>query len=130
MGGDADRRERWAMGHRDRMRALHGVDVVSAEELAVITDDESWVDLRVGQACTVVGKLESVGYGSPGTLIMTFADWSQLVLECENPRAAKPIPVGTQTPNVRVRAIRTEDGLKATVIIGPGGVPVPLNATP
>lgn len=112
------------MGHRDRMRALHGVAALNAEELAVITDDESWVDLNIGQACTVLGKLESVGYGSPGTLIVTFSDWSQFVLECDNPRAAKPVPLGVQ---VRVRAIRTEDGLKATVILIPGSVPVPLN---
>lgn len=92
----------------------------------VITDDESWLDLRLGEPCTVVGKLESVGYGSPGTLIITFADWSQLVLEADNTAALRGFSLHDRT-DVRVRAIRTEDGLKATVVLREGSVPVPLN---
>lgn len=92
----------------------------------LITNDDDWLDLRVGETGTVLGKLESVGYGSPGTLIITFADWSQLVIECDSPRDAKAIPLSTQ---VRVRVRRTEDGLTAIGMIpAAGGVPAPLAA--
>lgn len=88
-----------------------------------ITDADAWLEVRVGESCTVLGMLEHVGFGNPGHLVITFADWSQLVVDCARPRDVAPIPLTVQ---VYVRAERTEDGLRATSIRTQGGVPIPL----
>jgi hypothetical protein len=83
----------------------------------------TWPDMYIGERGTVSGKLSSVGYGSPGTLLVEFADWSSLVIECDLPRDTKPIELSSQ---VHVRCERTEDGLKAVAIWTEGSVPIPL----
>ena len=90
-----------------------------------ITNDDAWLEVRVGDSCTVLGVLEHVGYGNPGHLVIRFADWTHMVIECARPRDTKPIALGAQ---VHVRAERTEDGLRATSIRTQGGVPIPLHA--
>jgi hypothetical protein len=94
-----------------------------ASVLVEPVDARNWIDLRIGERCTVSGKLTSVGYGSPGTLLLEFTDWSTLVIECDRPRDTKPIELSSQ---VHVRAERTEDGLKAVAIWTEGSVPIPL----
>lgn len=90
-------------------------------------NNENWVDMREGAAGTVLCILESVGFGAPGSLVVRFPDWSNIAIECDQPRLVKPIPLATA---VRVRVIRTEDGLKATMIrrADGSGVPIPLVA--
>lgn len=88
-----------------------------------LTDDESWLDMREGDTATVRGDLESVGFGAPGSLIIRFADWSQLFIVCDQPRAAKPLPLSSA---VFVRVRRTEDGLDAIAIWMRGCPPIPL----
>lgn len=78
-----------------------------------ITDADAWLEVRVGDSCTVLGLLEHVGYGNPGHLVIRFADWTHMVIECARPRDTTPIALGAQ---VHVRAERTEDGLRATWI--------------
>lgn len=88
-----------------------------------VTDDEGWLDYAVDATLSVFGRLDSVGYGNPGTIIIVFADWSQLVIETDSPRLTKPIALRS---HVVVRCRRTEDGLYATAIWELGGVPIPL----
>ena len=86
----------------------------------LIADDEAWIDLREGVIATVVGKLESVRYGKPAGnhsepgIVITFADWSMLAIECDDTAARSVrIPLGRQ---VAVKVERTEDGLRALAI--------------
>ncbi len=87
-----------------------------------VTDADGWLDYDVGATFNVFGALESVGYGSPGSIIIRFADWAQLVIITTRPREI-PMRLGT---HVMVRVVRTEDGMDATAIWELGGVPVPL----
>lgn len=84
---------------------------------------ENWIDMGLGTRGTVVGKLTSVGYGSPGTILIEFADWGSLVADCDLPRDTKPIALGS---TVNLRVMRTEDGMKACAIWTEGSVPIPL----
>lgn len=86
-------------------------------------DDINWLDMRVGEVGTSFGRLSSVGFGNPGTIMLDFADWKSLVIHTDCPRDIKPIPLRS---HVMVRCVRTEDGLHARAIWTIGGVPIPL----
>lgn len=91
-----------------------------------LIDDTNWPDMRIGDVGTVVGKLEAVMFGNPGNLVIAMPDWSQLIIQCagNTVRDTKAIALSTL---VRVRVVRTEDGLLAQMIRNlTGGVPIPL----
>jgi hypothetical protein len=95
----------------------------------ITSADDQWEELNVGERITVCGRLESVGYGSPGTIIITFVDWSSLVITCSEPRALAAFRVGgVGGDDVYVRVTRTEDGLDAHAMWKAGSVPVPCKA--
>lgn len=91
-----------------------------------LTDNESWLDLAIGETATVLGKLESVGYGPNATCMITFTDWTSLVIHVADPRALKPFPVGTLQAPICMRVRRTEDGVEAIAAWKQGCPPVPL----
>lgn len=89
---------------------------------ARITHDD-WHEMSVGSTGTICAKLTSVGFGAPGTLVLTDADWQDLIIACDLPREAKPIKLSSY---VFVRVERIEDGLDAIAIWEPGSVPIPV----
>jgi hypothetical protein len=93
----------------------------------IVRNSEDWFDYAVDATLTITGKLESVGYGMPGTIMLTHFDWSSSVIECAHPRALAGFRVGSSGgDDVFVRCVRTEDGLTARAVWKSGGAPVPV----
>ena len=98
---------------------------MSTDDQHTIATDEGWDDVPLGDTCTVVGKLGSIAYGGQPCLLVTFSDWSQLVIHAED---VTGVPKSLMRQYVRIRCVRDEDGLMGRVLwaLGDMSVPVPL----
>lgn len=74
--------------------------------LPIISDDESWLDLRLGQKGLVKGLLEYVG---PDGFTIQFADWSRLAVDCEDYFELQRL----ECEDIEIVVTRTEDGVSA-----------------
>lgn len=73
----------------------------------LITNDESWLDLRLGDDATVRGLLT---YAGKNGFTMQFADWSMLAIDAVD---ASGLAIHLDE-EIMIKATRTEDGLFAT----------------
>jgi len=90
-----------------------------------MTDADSWLDMDVGDHAIVLAHIESAGGGPGGSIMVSFADWSNLVIHSDN--AALIFPLLKQGL-VRIKVERTEDGLEAIAAWREGGAPIPLRS--
>lgn len=87
-------------------------------------DDESWLDMEVGETGTIAGRLDWVSPGVGGGFTITLTSWMQMSIACRNTKLVRDsIPLQKQ---VHVRVRRNEDGLDATAIWMVGHPPIPL----
>lgn len=97
-------------------------------DLPTVTNDEDWQDIPLGDACVVIGRLDSIAYGGQPCLLVSFADWSQLAIRAEE---VTTVPRAWMREQVRIRCVRDEDGLVGKVMwkgYHAEGVPVPLTS--
>lgn len=73
----------------------------------LLTDDQSWLDLKLDQTATVKGALT---YAGPNGLTIQFADWSSLMIDADD---ATPL-TDLVDEETELEVVRTEDGLFAT----------------
>lgn len=90
-----------------------------------ITDNEAWLVLPEGAKTTVLARLDSIHHGGQGCIMLAFADWTSIVIRCDQTAG---IPGSMIRKYVRVRCRRTEDGLEGISIrlALEMSVPVPL----
>ncbi len=87
-----------------------------------ITNSEDWLEVRVGDTCTVIGRLDAVSFGGQGCLLLAFPDWTTLPIRCNPPEAVRAL---VRQP-VKVRCMRDEDGLEGRVVWSLMGNAVPI----
>lgn len=85
-------------------------------------DNESWVDLRVGEIGLMRGRLEHASPADTANcIVIMFADWASMVLDVPE---GEPVDVKhMEGQQVSVAFRRTEDGCYAVAIWTQGGVP-------
>lgn len=93
--------------------------------MTTITDSDSWLDMRVGETATVLGRFDGINI-SYATLQVSFADWSTTVINCRKPNIVVLQGGVKMRDYVNVRVERTEDGLEAIALWKPNSVPIPL----
>lgn len=76
-------------------------------EMQHIANDEDWLDVRLDDTALLYARLDNIGRSD---ILVSFADWSQLLIEADDPSDLRPL----LNQQIKLVVTRTDDGLFVT----------------